>query len=510
MFAKILSWLIPSLIGIGVGFFLRWIWARFQLTSTEKKVTQILEAAIREAETKKREMLLEAKDKLLEERRQLEKEFRDRSAELQQNQRRLMQKEDLLDKRMETLDKKEQELEQERRLLKQKAEELQAAHEKHLKELERIAQMTAEQARQMLIDEMLEEAKKDSINMIKKMEDEAKDQAESRAREIILSAIQRNAAEVTAEKAISTITLPNDEMKGRIIGREGRNIRSFEAIAGVDLIIDDTPEVVVISSFDPYRREVAKRALEQLIQDGRIHPARIEEVIQKITKDMEQNMVDAGKQACIDLKIVLPRELYPYIGRLKYRTSYGQNVYDHAIEVANIAGMIAGELRANVEYAKMAGLLHDIGKGIKTLGEGVHATVGADVASKYGLPEEVVNAIAAHHGEVEVKYLTAAIVSAADAISASRPGARRESFENYIKRLQSLEAAATSFEGVEKAYAIQAGREIRVFVASDKVDDQKATIMARDIAKKIENEMKYPGQIKITLIRETRIIEYAR
>ncbi|NPV39550.1 Ribonuclease Y [Brevinematales bacterium NS] len=510
MLTKILSWLIPSLIGIGVGFFLRWLWAQFDLKSAEKKVSQILEAAVREAETKKREMLLEAKDKLLEERRQLEKEFRDRSAELQQNQRRLMQKEDLLDKRMETLDKKEQELEQERRLLKQKAEELQAAHEKHLKELERIAQMTAEQAKQMLIDEMLEEAKKDSISMIKKMEDEAKDQAESRAREIILSAIQRNAAEVTAEKAISTITLPNDEMKGRIIGREGRNIRSFEAIAGVDLIIDDTPEVVVISSFDPYRREVAKRALEQLMQDGRIHPARIEEVIQKITKDMEQNMVDAGKQACIDLKIVLPRELYPYIGRLKYRTSYGQNVYDHAIEVANIAGMIAGELRANVEYAKMAGLLHDIGKGIKTLGEGVHATVGADVASKYGLPDEVVNAIAAHHGEVEVKYLTAAIVSAADAISASRPGARRESFENYIKRLQSLEAAATSFEGVEKAYAIQAGREVRVFVASDKVDDQKAAIMARDIAKKIESEMKYPGQIKITLIRETRIIEYAR
>ncbi|URA11261.1 ribonuclease Y [Thermospira aquatica] len=510
MLTKILGVLIPSLIGIGVGFFLRWLWAQFQLKSAEKRVSQILEAALREAETKKREMLLEAKDKLLEERRQLEKEFRERSVELQQNQRRLMQKEDLLDKRMETLDKKEQELEQERRLLKQKAEELQQAHEKHLKELERIAQMTAEQAKQMLINEMLEEAKKDSITMIKKMEDEAKDQAESRAREIILSAIQRNAAEVTAEKAISTITLPNDEMKGRIIGREGRNIRSFEAIAGVDLIIDDTPEVVVISSFDPYRREVAKRALEVLMQDGRIHPARIEEVIQKITKEMEQNIVDAGKQACIDLKIILPRELYPYIGRLKYRTSYGQNVYDHVIEVANIAGMIAGELRVNVEYAKMAGLLHDIGKGIKTLGEGVHATVGADVASKYGLPDEVVNAIAAHHGEVEAKYLTSAIVSAADAISASRPGARRESFENYIKRLQTLEGIATSFEGVEKAYAIQAGREVRIFVASDKVDDQKASIMARDIAKKIENEMKYPGQIKITLIRETRIIEYAR
>jgi|YNPMSStandDraft_2_1061718.scaffolds.fasta_scaffold00030_9 ribonuclease Y len=510
MFRTIANWLIPSLVGIGVGFFLRWVWAQFQLKSAEKRVSQILENAAREAETKKREMLLEAKDKLLEERRQLEKEFRDRSAELQQNQRRLMQKEDLLDKRMETLDKKEQELEQERRLLKQKAEELQAAHEKHLKELERIAQMTAEQAKQMLIEEMLDEAKRDSIQMIKKMEEEAKDQAESHAREIILSAIQRNAAEVTAEKAISTVTLPNDEMKGRIIGREGRNIRSFEAIAGVDLIIDDTPEVVIISSFDPYRREVAKRSLEQLIQDGRIHPARIEEIIQKVTKEMEQNIVDAGKQACIDLKIILPRELYPYIGRLKYRTSYGQNVYDHSIEVANLAGMIAGELKTNVEYAKMAGLLHDIGKGIKTLGEGVHATVGADVASKYGLPEEVINAIASHHGEVEAKFLTAAIVSAADAISASRPGARRESFENYIKRLQTLEAAATSFDGVEKAYAIQAGREVRVFVASEKVDDQSAAILARDIAKKIESEMKYPGQIKITLIRETRIVEYAR
>lgn len=502
---------IPSLIiGLIAGYFARILIAKYRLNSAEEKVKEILDNAEKDAETRKKEILLEAKDKLIEERTRLDKEYRDRNNELQQSQRRLVQKEDALDKRVEFAEKKERDLENEEKELKRQAEELHKANDKLLKELERVAQMSAAEAKQQLMDEMVEEAKKDSLNTIRKIEDEARDQGETKAREIIVSAIQRNAAEVTAEKTISAVSLPNDEMKGRIIGREGRNIRAFESIAGVDLIIDDTPEVVIISSYDPYRREVAKKALEKLIVDGRIHPARIEEIIAKIERDINQEIIEAGKQACMDLKVSLPRELYPYIGRLKYRTSYGQNVYQHSLEVANLSGMIAGELRTNVDHAKIAGLLHDIGKGIKTTGEGVHSTVGADVAHKHGMPENIVNAIAAHHGETELKFIEASIVMASDAISAARPGARRESFEDYLKRLQNLEAIATSFEGIEKAFAIQAGREVRVFVQSEKVNDEKAQILSKDIAKKIENEMRYPGQIKVTLIRETRVVEYAK
>jgi ribonucrease Y len=502
---------IPSLmIGLIAGYFVRILIAKYRLNSAEEKAKVILGNAEKEAETRKKEILLEGKDKLIEEKKQLDKEFRDRNFELQQSQRRLVQKEDALDKRVEFTEKKERELDNEEKEIKRKTEELQKAFDKHLKELERVAQMSAAEAKQQLINEMTDEAKRDSLIIIRKIEDEARDQGETKAREIIVSAIQRNAAEVTAEKTISTVNLPNDEMKGRIIGREGRNIRAFESIAGVDLIIDDTPEVVIISSFDPYRREVAKKALEKLIVDGRIHPARIEEIIAKIERDLNQEIIEAGKQACMDLKVNLPRDLYPYIGRLKYRTSYGQNVYHHSIEVANLSGMIAGELGTNPDHAKMAGLLHDIGKGIKTTGESVHSVLGADVARKYGMPENIVNAVASHHGEVELKFIEASIVMAADAISASRPGARRESFDDYLKRLQNLEAIATSFEGIEKAFAIQAGREVRVFVQSDKVTDDTAQILTKDIAKKIEAEMRYPGQIKVTLIRETRVVEYAK
>ncbi len=508
---NILFYAIPSLIiGILIGYFVRILIAKYRLNSAEEKVKEILEIAQRDAESRKKEILLEAKDKVIEERKQLDREFKERNFELQQAQRRLVQKEDALDKRVEVLEKKERELDNEEKEFRRKSEELKKAYEKHLRELERVAHMTAAEAKQQLINEMVDEAKRDSINVIKKIEDEARDQGEVKAREIIVSAIQRNAAEVTAEKTISTVTLPNDEMKGRIIGREGRNIRAFESIAGVDLIIDDTPEVVIISSFDPYRREIAKQALEKLIIDGRIHPARIEEIIAKVEKDIAQEIIELGKQASMDLKINLPRELYAYVGRLKYRTSYGQNVYYHSIEVANLAGMIAGELRSNVDNAKIAGLLHDIGKGIKSTGEGVHSLVGAEVAHKFGISENIVNAIAAHHGEVEAKYIEASIVTAADAISAARPGARRESFEDYLKRLQNLESIATSFQGIEKAYAIQAGREVRVFVASDVVNDESAYILTKDIAKKIESEMRYPGQIKVTLIRETRVVEYAK
>lgn len=503
--------LFPSLVvGLLLGYFLRMLIAKYRLNSAQENIKEIFANATKEAEAQKKEVILEAKDRLLEDRKQLEREFKEKNRDLQQQQRRLIQKEDTLDKRFDGLEKKENSLEQKERVFKKKSDELQKAYERHLKELEKVAHMTVQEAKQHLIEEIASEAKRDALSFVKKLEEEARDQAEAKSRSIIVSAIERNAAEVTAEKTITTVTLPNDEMKGRIIGREGRNIRAFESIAGVDLIIDDTPEVVVISSYDPYRRQVAKLALEKLITDGRIHPARIEEIIEKIEADINQEIIEAGKQACIDLKISLPRDLYPYVGRLKYRTSYGQNVYQHSIEVANIAGMLAGELKVDVESAKIAGLLHDIGKSIKTTGEGGHAVVGAEVVSKFGFGEEIVNAIAAHHGEVEAKFIESSLLIASDAISASRPGARRESFEDYIKRLQTLETIANSFDGVDKSYAIQAGREIRVFVNSESMSDEDSSIVARDIAKKVENEMKYPGQIKITLIRETRVIEYAK
>lgn len=510
----LLSILIPSLIGLSVGaaagYFARMAIARYRFNSAQEKVSEILNQAHKEAEAKKKEILLEGQDQILRERKQLEQEYKDRSNELQQLQRRLVQKEDALDNRFDNLDKKEKRLQEKERELETEKEELKKAQDHHLRELEKVARLTAEEAKQQLLDEMTEEAKRDAQHYIKKIEDEIREQADEMARDIVISSVERNAAEVVAEKTITAVNLPNDDMKGRIIGREGRNIRAFEAIAGVDLIIDDTPEVVIVSSFDPYRREIAKLSLERLITDGRIHPARIEEIITKMQNEVNQEIINAGKQACIQLKLSLPRELYPYIGRLKFRTSYGQNVYAHSIEVANIAGMLAASLKTNQDFAKQAGLLHDIGKTMKTVGDGGHALISAEIASKYNLDERVVNAIASHHQEVEAKYIEAHILLAADAISAARPGARRESMDDYIERLQNLEKIATDFEGVEKAYAIQAGREVRVFVASDTVSDEGSLILARDIAKKVETTMKYPGQIKITLIRENRVVEYAR
>ncbi|OHD57083.1 MAG: ribonuclease Y [Spirochaetes bacterium GWF1_51_8] len=504
--------LYPSLlvIGLAAGFGIRMWYAKNRLHSAEEKFKEVLAEAQKEAETKKKEILLEAKDNIFNERKQMEREFNERNNELQQLQRRMIQKEDSLDKKYEGLERKEKDFALQQQEFQKKSQELQKAYERHLRELEKVAQMTAEEAKQQLLNEMVDEAKRDSIKLIKQIEEDARDEADSKAREIIVASIERNAAEVTAEKTITTVQLPNDEMKGRIIGREGRNIRAFESIAGIDLIIDDTPEVVVISSFDPYRREIAKIALERLIVDGRIHPGRIEEIILKVEQEINQEIVELGKQACIDLKVTLPRDLYPYIGRLKYRTSYGQNIYFHSIEVANIAGMLAGEIGSNIDNAKIAGLLHDIGKSIKSNGDGSHALSGAEVVRKYGMDEGIVNAIASHHGEVEPKFVEASLIVAADAISASRPGARRESFEDYIKRLHTLESIATSIEGVDKAYAIQAGREIRIFVNSEQINDETSLMVARDIAKKIEGTMKYPGQIKVTVIRETRVVEYAR
>lgn len=499
-----------SLVMTVIGYFLRMLVAKLRVTSAQEKVKEILAEAERQAEAEKKEALLEAKDSILEERRQLEKEYKDRNNELQQLQRRLVSKEDNLDKRFEALEKKERKLAAEQRELESKENEVKQAYERHLQELEKVSHMSADEAKRQLKEEMTAEAKMESANFIKKMDEESRDTALQNAREIIVASIERNSAEVTAEQTISSVNLPNDEMKGRIIGREGRNIRAFEAIAGVDLIIDDTPEVVVISSFDPYRRQIAKTALEKLVEDGRIHPARIEEAINRVEKDMKQEILEAGKSAAIELQVHIPRDLYSYIGRLKYRTSYGQNVFQHSMEVARLSGMIAGELKMDVTSAKTAGLLHDIGKCIEGNGDGGHAVIGAEVLKRYGMDKDIVNAVAAHHYEEQPAGVLASIIIAADSISASRPGARRESFDDYIKRLQTLESLATSCEGVEKAYAIQAGREVRVFVNSEKITDDNAYMLARDIAKKVEGGMKYPGQIKVTLIRETRVIEYAK
>lgn len=507
---SLLLMILAAFIGISVGYLVRMVIAQRSVRSSEQKAKRILEDAERSAEARRKEILLEAKDKIFEERKQFDKEYRERNNELQQMQRRLVQKEDALDKKLEGMERKEKALGDREEELSQIEKSLADAREDQLRALEKVAGLTVSEAKAALIEQITSDAKAEAAPLIHRIEEEAREEADQRARAILITSLERNAVEVSTEKFITTVALPSDDMKGRIIGREGRNIRSFESIAGVDLIIDDTPEVVVISSFDPYRREIARIALEKLVQDGRIHPTRIEEVVAKVQNDINMDIVEAGKLACQELKLNLPRGIYPYIGRLKYRTSYGQNVFKHSVEVANIAGMLAGELKIDVESAKVACLLHDIGKTIKATGEGGHALLGAEVARKFGLPDRIVNAIACHHGEEECKYIEGSLVMLCDAISAARPGARRESFDDYIKRLQQLEEIATAFEGVEKAYAIQAGREVRVFVTADKVPDEQSYVIARDIAKKIEDNMQYPGQIKVTLIREMRVVEYAR
>ncbi|MGL4561031.1 MAG: ribonuclease Y [Brevinema sp.] len=502
--------IVVALIGISAGYIIRLIIAQNSRNSAEQKAKLMLEVAEKNAEARKKEILLEAKDKIFEERKIFDKESRERHNELQQMQRRLVQKEDTLDKKLETFEKREKNFVSKEEEIAKLEKSLLDTQKEHLLALEKVANLTSEEAKKQIIEAVVQEATESTVPLIQKIEDNAREEAEQKAKSILIASLERNAVEISTEKFITTVNLPNDDMKGRIIGREGRNIRSFESITGVDLIIDDTPEVVVISSFDPYRREIARIALEKLVQDGRIHPTRIEEVVTKVQNDINLEIVEAGKHACQELKINLPRGLYPYIGRLKYRTSYGQNVYKHSIEVSNIAGMLAGELNIDVESAKISCLLHDIGKTIKAVGEGGHALIGAEVARKFGLSERIVNAIACHHGEEECKFIEGSLVMLCDAISAARPGARRESFDDYIKRLQQLEEISLSCEGVEKAYAIQAGREVRVFVTAEKVSDEQAYLVARDIAKKIEANMQYPGQIKVTLIREMRVIEYAK
>jgi ribonuclease Y len=469
-----------------------------------KESNRLKEEAKRDAESKKKEAILEAKEEVHKLRADFDKESRDRRNESQRFERRLIQREELLEKRDENLNKKQQKIDE----LQQNVEQL---YEKQRKELERLSGLTSEQAKEILLDEVNKEIKHESAMMIKEVETRAKEEADKKAREIITCAIQRCAADHVAETTVYVVSLPNDEMKGRIIGREGRNIRTLETLTGVDLIIDDTPEAVILSGFDPIRREVARIALEKLIIDGRIHPARIEEMVEKAKKEVENNIKEEGEQATFETGVHgLHLELIKLLGRLKYRTSYGQNVLKHSIEVAYLAGLMASELGIDPTIAKRAGLLHDIGKAVDHEVEGPHAIIGSEVAKKYHESSIIVNAIAAHHDDVESESLEAVLVQAADAISAARPGARRETLEAYIKRLEKLEEIANSCEGVEKSYAIQAGREIRIMIKPEEVDDAGAVEMARNIVKRIENELEYPGQIKVNVIRETRAIEYAK
>jgi len=498
-------------IGFTSGYLLRAYFGRLKLSSAESKSHRILQDAQKEAENKRKELLIEAKDQMLKEKNLMEKENRERRQELQNQEKRLIQKEEAIEKRTELSEEQEKQLAQRDREISERETELKSEFERHKKELERISGMTSEEAKQLLMKNLENDAKFEASRLINKIEDEAKRAADKKAKDIIISAIQRNASDYTSESTITTVSLPSDEMKGRIIGREGRNIRTLENLTGVDMIIDDTPEVVVISGFDPVRREIARLSLERLIQNGRIHPARIEEVVEKVTVELEETMLEEGDKAAYELGIPgLSRDSLMHVGKLKYRTSYGQNVLDHSKQVANLAGIMAGEMKLDVNLAKRAGLLHDIGKGSVVEGEGAHAIIGADMAKKFGENEKVINIIASHHNDREAESFEALLVQVADAISASRPGARRESLDTYLKRLENLESIATSFKGVDKCYAIQAGRELRVLVDNTSVNDDKAIHLARDIASKIESELKYPGIVRVTVIRETRVIDYAK
>lgn len=494
-----------------LGYALRAYFGRIKLNSAEAKSHRIVQDALKEAEAKRKELLIEVKDQLLKEKNLLEKEMRERRQELQVSERRLIQKEETLESRTNEVHKQEKNLHAKEQEVRVKEEELAKEFERHRKELERISGMSSEEAKAVLLKNVENETRFDISRLINKIEEEAKRTADKKAMDVIVTAIQRNASDYTSENTVTTVSLPSDEMKGRIIGREGRNIRTLENLTGVDMIIDDTPEVVVISGFDPVRREIARQSLERLIQNGRIHPARIEEVVERITKEIEETMLEEGEKAAYSLGIPgVHRDALYSLGKLKFRTSYGQDVLAHSIEVANLAGIMAGELGLDVQMAKRAGLLHDIGKGSLVEGEGAHAIVGAEMAKKFGEIDKLINAIASHHNDREPESFEAVLVQVADAISASRPGARRESLDTYIKRLDNLEKIASEFKGVEKTFAIQAGRELRVMVDNSAVNDERAEELARDIARKIESDLKYPGIVRVTVIRETRIIDYAR
>ena len=485
--------------------------AEAEIGSAEEEAKKIVDDAYKSAQSKKKEALLEAKDEIHKARVEADKEIKERRNEITRQERRIQQKEETLDKKTEALEKKDEKLNEKMKELDVQKEELVKVRAKQLEELERISGLTVEDAKQFLLKNVESEVRHEAAMMIRDIETQAKEEAEKKAKNIIGLAIQKCAADHVAETTVSVVSLPNDEMKGRIIGREGRNIRTIESLTGVELIIDDTPEAVIISSFDPIRREVARLALEKLIMDGRIHPARIEEMVERAQKEVDATIKQEGEQATFDTGVHgLHPELIKLLGRLRYRTSYGQNVLKHSIEVSHVAGIMAGELGVDITLAKRAGLLHDIGKAVDHEIEGSHVTIGVDLARKYKEGANVIHAIEAHHGDVEANSIVACLVQAADAISAARPGARRENIETYIKRLQKLEEIATSFDGVEKSFAIQAGREVRIMVKPDRIGDGDMDFIAREIVKKIESDMEYPGQIKVNIIRETRTVAFAK
>jgi ribonuclease Y len=504
-------WIILPLAGLTLGWTIRWLYARFQLTASEQRAERIKQDAIKEAEAKKKEILLEAKEQVIRDKNQQERETRERRAELQRYEKRVAQKEEAIDRRAAQIEKTEQVLAGRDLSLRERDAALGKEEERYRAELERISGLTAEEAKALIIQDMEHDAKRDAQGIINKIEQEANLAGEKKARDILVATIQRLATEVAGEVTVATVPLPNDEMKGRIIGREGRNIRTLETMTGVDIIIDDTPEAVVISCFDPVRREIAKIALERLISDGRIHPARIEEIVTKVTRDISQKIFEEGEKVLFDLGIHnISQEAIRVLGRLYFRTSYGQNVLYHSKEVAIIAGILASEVGANRELAKRGALLHDIGKGIESDSDQNHAEIGMEMARKMGEDPRIVNAIGSHHNDIEPTCVESVLVQIADAISAARPGARRETLDNYVKRLETLESIASGFTGVDKAYAIQAGRELRILVNNESVTDDQSRDLAKQIAKKIENDLRYPGRIKVTIIRETRITEYAR
>ena len=507
--------IVALLVGVLIGFALGVKWrkqvAEKEISSAEEEAKRIINESIKSAESKKREALVEAKEEILKARNDFERDQKERRADLQKQERRLQQKEETLDRKTENMEKKEEVLQTKLTELEAAREEVATVKKSQMEVLERISGFTAEEAKAYLINQLETEVTHESAMKIREIEAQFKEEADTKAKEILSLAIQRCAADHVAEATVSVVPLPNDEMKGRIIGREGRNIRTLETMTGVDLIIDDTPEAITVSCFDPVRREIARIALEKLIQDGRIHPSRIEEMVEKAKREVDATIKAEGERAVFETNVHgLHPELIKLLGRMKYRTSYGQNVLNHSIEVSHLAGLLAAEIGADVTLAKRAGLLHDLGKSIDHEVEGSHVQIGVELARKYKENEDVVHAIEAHHNDVEPRTIVACLVQAADAVSAARPGARRENLENYIKRLEKLEELTSSFPGVEKSFAIQAGREVRIMVAPDKVSEDQMVLLARDIAKKIEEELEYPGQIKVNMIRETKVVEYAK
>ena len=503
--------LISLAIGIPIGIAYRKKVAESKIQGAENEAKRVIESAKKEAENLKKEEIIKAKEEIMASRKELDQEIKERRGEVQRQETRLIQKEENLERRADNFEKREKDLESELQNVEQQKQEIEKLHDLEMVELQKIAALTKEEAKAKLLNEMEKELVAEKAALIREQDQKAKETVNKDAKEMLCYAIQKCAADHSQETTVSIVALPNDEMKGRIIGREGRNIKALETLTGIDLIIDDTPEAVVLSGFDPLRREVAKIALEKLIEDGRIHPAKIEEMVEKAKEEVENTIKEEGERAVLETGVIgLHPDIVKLLGKLKYRTSYGQNVLNHSIEVSNLARIMADELGLDPKLARRAGLLHDIGKALDHDMEGTHVEIGVEVLKKYKENPLVVNAVEAHHGDVEPQTLEAVLVQAADAISASRPGARRETLEAYIKRLQNLEESADSFEGVEKSFAIQAGREVRIVVKPEKISDDQMTILARDVAKRVENEMDYPGQIKVNIIRETRVVDYAK